>query len=334
MAAIIYLRSYDDNNKQTETSFIISKCKVTPLKSLSVPKLELEAPKIGIRLLKTVQKETLLKIHDTHFWTDSRVVLDWIVSKKKQKLFVANRIREIHESPKSNQWLCVPTNQNPADHGTRCLEPEELCSKWLQAPDFLKKHYSDWNSARKIVSVHTTSTSKPNEPVIDPTRFRSWTKLLLTLATIYNLFFRIKKERNNKEQYTADDINPAQSLLIRNSKEKVFHSAIHSLRRGRKLDSKCKIRSLNPYLDKNGILRSQGRQQFAPEELQLAKLPIVLHAKDSITRLYLEHAHRICIHQGTEAVKAFVQQRYVVIGLSKTLLSIQFRCFFAAVLMP
>ena len=140
-------------------------------KSLSFPKLELEAAIIGIRLLKTIQKETTLKIHDTHFWTDSRVVLDWIVSKTKQKLFVANRIREIHESSKSSQWHYIPTNQNPADHGTRGVEPEELCSKWLQAPDFLKKHYSDWNSAHKKVSVHTTSTSKPNEPVIDSTRF-------------------------------------------------------------------------------------------------------------------------------------------------------------------
>ena len=271
MAAIIYLRSYDDNTKQTETSFIISKCKVTPLKSLSVPQLELEAAIIGIRLLTTVQKETTLKIHDTHFWTGSRVVLDWIVSKKKQKLFRANRIREKHKSSKSNQKHYIPTNQNPADHGTRGLEPEELCSKRLQAPDFLKKHYSDWNSAHKIVSVHTTSTSKTNEPVIDPTHFRSWTKLLLTLATIYNLLFRIKKELNNKEQYTADDINQAHSHLIRISQEKIFHLAIHSLRRGRKLDSKCKIRSLNPYLDKNGILRSQGRLQFAPEELQIAK---------------------------------------------------------------
>ena len=76
IAAIIYLRSYENNTKQTETSFIISRCKVTPLKSLSVPKLELEAAIIGIQLLKTVQKEKTLKIHDIHFWTDSRVVLD------------------------------------------------------------------------------------------------------------------------------------------------------------------------------------------------------------------------------------------------------------------
>ena len=78
-------------------------------------------------------------------------------------------------------------------------------------------------------------------------------------------------------------------------------------RRGRKLDSKCKIRPLNQNLDKNGILRSQGRLQVAPEELQLAKLKIILYAKDATTRLYPEHTHRICIHQGTEALKAFIQ---------------------------
>ena len=50
---------------------------------------------------------------------------------------------------------------------------EELCSKWLQAHDFPKKQYSDWNSANKIVFVHLLSTAKPKEPVIDPTRFRT-----------------------------------------------------------------------------------------------------------------------------------------------------------------
>ena len=76
MAAMIYIWSYYNNTKQTETSFIISKCKVNPLKALSVPKLGFEAAIIEMRLLKTVQKETTLKIYVTHFWTDSRVVLD------------------------------------------------------------------------------------------------------------------------------------------------------------------------------------------------------------------------------------------------------------------
>ena len=52
---------------KTETNFILSKCKVTPLKRLNVLKLERDAAIIGIRLLKTVQKKTALRIHDTHF---------------------------------------------------------------------------------------------------------------------------------------------------------------------------------------------------------------------------------------------------------------------------
>ena len=66
---------------------------------------------------------------------------------------------------------------------------------------------------------------------------------------------------------------------------------------------------------------------FAPTELEIEKCPIILDAKEKIARLYLEHAHRICAHQATEPVKAFVQQCYYVIGLRKTLLSIKYRCF-------
>ena len=111
------------------------------------------------------------------------------------------------------------------------------------------------------------------------------------------------------------------------SQQNFFFSTIQALERGSRTDSKCKIRSLNPMLDSNGILRSCGRLQFAPDNLEFEKFPIILHAKDKIARLYIEHAHNICVHQGTEPVKAFVQQRYHIIGLRKTLLSIKYSCF-------
>ena len=84
---------------------------------------------------------------------------------------------------------------------------------------------------------------------------------------------------------------------------------------------------MNPILDQNGILCSCGRLQFAPDALEIEKCPIILHAKETITCLYLEHAHRICIRQGTEPVKAFVQQRYHVFGWRKCPLCIKFGCF-------
>ena len=111
------------------------------------------------------------------------------------------------------------------------------------------------------------------------------------------------------------------------SQQNLFFSTIQALKRGSRIDSKCKIRLLNPMLDNNGIFRSCGRLQFAPDDLEIEKFPIILHAKDKIARLYIEHAHNICVHQVTEPVKAFVQQRYRIIGLRKTLLSIRKRCF-------
>ena len=83
----------------------------------------------------------------------------------------------------------------------------------------------------------------------------------------------------------------------------------------------------NPLLDNNGILWSCGRLQFAPDNIEVEKFLIILHANDEIARLYLEHAHSICVHRGTEPLKAFVQQRYHISGIRKTILSIKLRCF-------
>ena len=88
-----------------------------------------------------------------------------------------------------------------------------------------------------------------------------------------------------------------------------------------------KPRCLNPFLYENGLLRSCGQLQYAPTQLNLEKLPIILHAKDKIVRLYSEYAHQVCNHQSTEATKAFIQQRYHVIGLRKALESVRFHCF-------
>ena len=111
------------------------------------------------------------------------------------------------------------------------------------------------------------------------------------------------------------------------SQNNAFSSTINALKRRQKLDAKCKLRNLNPIIDQNGLLRSSGCLLFAPTELEIENGPIIFDAKEKIARLYLEHAHIICAHQATEPVKAFVQQRYYVIALRKTLLSIKYRCF-------
>ena len=53
---------------------------------------------------------------------------------------------EIHKCSAPSQWRYVPTNANPADHGTRGLTVEELAdtSQWWNGPAFLKRAEEEW----------------------------------------------------------------------------------------------------------------------------------------------------------------------------------------------
>ena len=295
-----------------------------------------ERSKIGTRGIchrcstpESFRHELSVEISNVFYWTDSQVVLDWIGFSKKQPVFVANRIAEIKLKNKPDNWNHIATNLNPADNGTRGLEPKEIEAKWFKPPDFLSTNdvFCRPTKQMPICAATTRSALRTKTPVLDPKQFSTWTKILLTIATVFNLIYRAKKQRDNHHQYTVEDVELSKSYLIQMSQVNSFPTVIELLKGSRKLSPKLKHRSLNPMLDKNGILRVCGTLIFAPSELELAKWPILLHAKDHICRLYIEHAHRICVHQGTEATKTFVQQRYYVIGLRRTLQGIRYKCF-------
>ena len=270
-----------------------------------------------------------LKFEKIYLWTDSCVVLDWISSTKKQNVLVSNRLEEIKKTTKTDKWNHVPTNSNPADHGTRGFEPSEIPPRWLTAPQLLQDTESSWKDMKKISTVGTVTrnTKTSIKTVLDPNRFSTWNKLFLTLATVFNLKYRAKRNRSNKSQNAKEDVCLSQNFLLKLAQNNAFSSTINALKRTQKLDAKSNMRILNPIIEQNGLLRSSGRLLFAPTELEIENCRIILDAKEKIARLYLEHAHRICAHQATEPVKAFVQQRYCVIGLRKTLLSIKYRYF-------
>ena len=111
-------------------------------------------------------KESSFAIDKTLFWTDSPVVLDWIWSSKKQPVYIANRLREIAVSTKTKQWRHISTLNNPADHGTRGLDPRELSLEWLQRPEFLSSSEQTSNQPvpSKPAVVATTAHTASNVP--------------------------------------------------------------------------------------------------------------------------------------------------------------------------
>ena len=93
--AVSYVRNVR-RDEVVETRFIASKTKVAPLATMSIPRLELSAAVMGLRLSQSVSKVLQMAIGRTIFWSESTNTLWWIRGNGRCfKPFVANRIGEI-----------------------------------------------------------------------------------------------------------------------------------------------------------------------------------------------------------------------------------------------
>ncbi|XP_055839902.1 uncharacterized protein LOC129907623 [Episyrphus balteatus] len=146
-SAVTYLRI--EVGDQVSVSFIAGKTRCAPKKLISIPRLELSAAVLGIRLCNTIIEHHDLTFADKIFWSDSKTVLNWLKSEPRhQKQFVGFRIAEILESSHVNQWRWIPSKLNPADEATRSRYPPKYNpeSKWLNGPSILALPEDSWPS--------------------------------------------------------------------------------------------------------------------------------------------------------------------------------------------
>lgn len=102
------------------TQLLISRSRVAPIKTMSLPRLELIACVIGARLADYVRTVLLLKTALTYSWTDSLVALHWIRAKARNRdPFISNRVTEICRLTNPDEWMQCSTLNNSADLLTR-----------------------------------------------------------------------------------------------------------------------------------------------------------------------------------------------------------------------
>lgn len=208
--AVCYTR-YVFPDDRIHVSFVIAKNRVAPLKQLSIPRLELQAALLAVRLADTAKRELDLTIADTVFWSDSTTVLRYITNESRRfHTFVANRVSEIQDSSDPPQWRYVPSALNPADDCSRGLNAPDLLSpcRWINGPSFLWQPEDHWPEdefkgalEKDDVEVKTTwtgMTMNDGHCFPDPAKFSSWSRYRRVIAWMYRFIHNTRLQREQR----------------------------------------------------------------------------------------------------------------------------------------
>ena len=275
-SAVAYLRYEIDND--IKCSFLASKTRVAPLKPmLSIPRLELQAAILSVRLWDLISKELDLKISKSVFWTDSTTVLWYIKNKSKRfKPFVSNRIAEILEHTTSEQWRYVPSEMNTSDYCTRGLKSTSftLPHPWFTGPSFLQTNEDNWPrnidvseyqvkpelcKPKDVMHVQCSTNSVHDKPFkdiskcIDFNRYSSFQKLTRVTAwflrAVNNFCSAIKQfkfTRVKNEGLSSDECKDAEYLLAQQAQEEKYGFEIDQIKAGKPVHQKNSLLPLTP----------------------------------------------------------------------------------------
>ena len=304
-------------------SLVLGKSRVNPVKQITIPRLELTAATVSVKISHQIRKELDLEKVQEVFWTDSKVVLGYIANESKRfHTFVANRVQQIQDLTDKEQWRHVDSQENPADHASRGLKVEDFqfCN-WLTGPKFLWKDESLWScdkqqlnsyqeldisdpNVKKVITMTTHSElEQPCKDLICQLKnISSWyrAKRVVAWCIKFIILCRNKLKESPKQvkfDLSVSDIEVAEKITIKAIQVKAFKQDITALRSGRMVSKTSVLIKLNPQIDSDGILRVNGRLKHAqlPEE---QKFPALLPKESHVTTLVIRHFHEKIKHQG------------------------------------
>lgn len=337
-AAVIYIVTVGiDGNR--ECQLLCAKSRVAPLKTISIPRLELCGAVLLARLYNTVINILNVNINQYFLWTDSTVVINWITQHPSRwKTFVANRVSEIQTLTEPSKWFHVKSNDNPADIISRGMLPSEIknCTLWWQGPNWLKFSIDEWPISEAIVTHPDVELEKRNVSlscvaVYDElpifTKCSSFSKLLLVLA--YCLRFIKNCRKATKKQkgkiITIADINESNKCVVRYVQRHAFAYDLKCLAQNAVIDPSSKIKSLNPFLDSDGIIKVGGRLRNAPIKYD-ARHPAILPRDNYVTSLIIKSEHERLLHAGQQTTLYSLRQRYWILSGRSTVRKVLRHC--------
>ena len=316
---------------QVHCTLLIGKSRVAPLKFVSVPRLELTAATLSVKISKMLKNELDIHVDDEIFWTNSKVVLGYINNDVHRfKVFVANRVQQIRDHTRPKQWHYVESNSNPADvsRGLDSKKKDQI-KRWFVGPSFLWSRKQCWlekfqldevsdedPEVRKVVKVNVSNIQSSSML----SRLQEITSSWIKMKRIMVLIMVIKGvwlNRINKVSFLNQLNDSIDTEMIQKAQEKIFllvqaesfANEIKQLKSEKKMvPESSSISQLDPFLDNRGILRVGGRlrkSNLTGEENH----PVILPKKCAVSNMIIHWTHHNVAHRARGMTLNHLRQR-------------------------
>ncbi|XP_075157897.1 uncharacterized protein LOC142231164 [Haematobia irritans] len=323
-AGVLYVRIETDRG--ISTTLVSSKTRVAPIKTLSIPRLELCGATLLAEMIDSIIPQLGIACYSVYCWTDSTIVLSWL-SKPPcfWATFVANRVSKIVEITNPCNWGHVSSECNPADLASRGVYPIDLLDTnlWWQGPIWLRAPMNSWpittdyssedlQIERKSIKVNFAFFEK-FEDILN--RFSSFSRALRVIAYIYRFYYSTHPKyrsnfRTSSTVLSSSEISMAQTKLITTSQKAYFPNEYSSLSLKRPILKSSPLLNLNPFCDSEGVLRICGRLAASPSLTYNERHPVILPYNCQFSRLLVRFIHEISLHGGNQLVLRLIRVQF------------------------
>lgn len=321
-AVCIFLRV--ETEESVSCAFVRAKNRIAPLKTITIPRLELLACLIASRLAAEVKKDMKRPDIETFYWTDSSNALSWIKRDEQWAVFIANRVKEIRQLSNPDDWYHVPGNLNPADAPSRGSTIRYLMeTKWLQGPTWLGFSKSEWPKSRITADEEVLNQERRKTVLVDTEkelpwyyRFSSYLKLVRVIAWMRRFLKNIKKPKLERcySTLTVEEIEEAELMLLRSIQLEVFVSINNPV-----------LKRLRPQLDEKGLIRVTTRL-LQREDTDSFKHPIVLPSKHPVVHSLILEQHKRASHAGVHTLISQLRENFWILQCRRTIRQVLNKC--------
>ena len=314
LGIVIYVRVCNIQN-MSHVSLLCASSKLAPRAAVSVPRLELCAALELVLAVQRVSNELKKNIDSVTYYSDSKVVLDYLKNSSSSfTRYVSRRVQIILSISSLDQWRYIRSGLNPADIGSRPITPVGLSkSVWVEGPIFLRKNQPlDDRSPENVhlpevvnLVVSTTKTKYSNY-VVDTIleNVNNWNLAVRTIRFIFvginRLVSKLKSKQNNLAR-KCSSVKFCINYLISESQKTCYNDVLTETSSAvsveLQLPERHRLACLSPFIDKEGILRVGGRLLHSQLPFDV-KCPVLLPPNHRISTLVLRHYHELGKHQG------------------------------------